>query len=63
MDFSDPNLLSIGLLMAAPIFALGLLNLALRPRGGGFLRGWTGAVFIGICWIAAIAMILARLGN
>jgi len=62
MDFSDPNLFYIGLLMAAPILVLGLLNLALRRRGGGFLRGWTGAVFIGICWVAAFAMILARVG-
>lgn len=63
MDFSDPTMVQIGLLLAVPILALGLLNLLLRKRGGGFLRGWTGALFIGLCWAAAIVMILKRLGS
>lgn len=60
MNFSDPKLLYIAMLLAVPVLTVSLLNLLLRKRGG-LLRGWTGALFIGLCWIGALALIVIRL--
>ena len=59
MNFSDPALLYLAVALAVPIAAMAMLNWALRNRGG-FAKGWTGAVFIGICWVAAIVVIINR---
>lgn len=60
MDFSDKYLV---LLAAVLALLTGLVALAnwLNRRHGGFVRGWAGAIFIGVCWLAALAFIMLKL--
>ena len=60
MDFSNPTLFHAGLLIALPVLVMALLNWLLRGRGG-LAPGWTGAVFIALCWITALTIIVMRL--
>jgi len=59
MDFSDKYLQLLALFLAV---LMGLVELAnwLNRKHGGFVRGWAGAIFIGVCWIAALAMIILK---
>ena len=52
MNFSDQTYLALGI-------TLGLLNWVLRNHGG-FARGWAGAIFVGICWAAGLAIIVVK---
>jgi len=49
----------IAIVLLAVMSVVGLLNW-LNRRHGGFARGWAGAIFIGICWMGAIAVILLK---
>jgi len=62
MNYSDPALVYLSVALAVPLAAMAMLNWAFRNRGG-FARGWAGAVFIGICWIAAIVVIIERVSS
>ena len=59
MDFSNPFLQVIAVVLG---FLMALVAGAnwLNRRHGGFMRGWSGAVFISVCWIAAIALIMLK---
>jgi hypothetical protein len=60
MDFSDKYLLWLAVFLAV---LMGLVELAnwLNRKHGGFVRGWAGAIFITVCWVAAMAMIVLKL--
>jgi len=45
--------------LAAAMAAVGALNW-LNRRHGGFVKGMGGAIFIGICWTAAILAIVLK---
>jgi hypothetical protein len=62
MNFSDESLLYLGVALAMPIATLTIVNWMRRDRGG-FARGWTGAIFIGICWIAGLAFIIEKVSQ
>lgn len=62
MNFSDEALVYLGVALAVPLAAVALLNWIFRKRGG-FARGWTGAFFIGICWIAALVFIIEKVSS
>lgn len=62
MDLSNHQLQVLGIVLAVVMGAIALGNW-LNRRHGGFLRGWAGAVFIGICWIAAITVIVLRVAG
>ncbi|MFT3791777.1 MAG: hypothetical protein QM741_12050 [Rudaea sp.] len=62
MNFSDPTYLILALALALPMAILAVLNGLLRERGG-FLRGWAGAIFVGLCWMAALGFIVRRLAE
>ena len=57
---SDPLLWVIMLVVAVSVAATGLLRWLYRRRGG-LTAGWGGALFVGLCWIAALALIVHRL--
>lgn len=59
MNLSDQTYLIIGAVIALPIAIVVMLNWLLRNRGG-FARGWAGAVFVGLCWTVAMAIIVTR---
>ena len=59
MDFSNPFLQAIAVVMALLMSLVAAVNW-LNRRHGGFMRGWSGAVFISVCWIAAIALIMMK---
>jgi len=57
------NALQILFLTLAIVMAVvGALNW-LNRRHGGFARGWAGAIFIGICWGAAILVIWTKVNS
>jgi len=60
MNLSDPVYLILGIALALPMAIVALLNWLLRKRGG-FLRGWSSAVFVGACWVAAMILVVYRL--
>jgi len=62
MDLSNHQLEVLAIVLAIVMGAIALGNW-LNRRHGGFLRGWAGAVFIGICWIAAIAVIFIKVSH
>jgi len=62
MDFSDPYMQLLGIVIAAVMAAIAGVNW-LNRRHGGFLRGWAGGVFIAICWFGVIGAILLRLNR
>jgi len=62
MNYSDPAFAYLAAVLAVPIAAMAALNWAFRNRGG-FAKGWTGAVFIGICWVAALVFIFTRVAS
>jgi len=59
MDFSDKYL---GAFAIAAALAMGGVAAAnwLNRRHGGFVKGWAGAIFIGICWTSAMLWLLVR---
>ena len=59
MDFSDTYLQTFGVISAALMGSTALANW-LNRRHGGFMKGWAGALFIAICWTAALAFIALR---
>ena len=59
MNYSDEFLIQLCAALAVPIALLTILNWIFRKRGG-IAKGWTGAVFIGICWVASLLLILKR---
>jgi len=62
MDFSDSTYLWLALLLGIPTSLLLLADFLLRKRGG-VMRGWKGTVFIGLCWVAAFAVIIHRVAT
>jgi hypothetical protein len=56
---SNQFLLLLGLLLAVPVVVVAVLNWSFRSQGG-IAKGWGGALFIGLCWIATVALILQR---
>lgn len=59
MDLSNHYLQILGIVLAVLMGVVELINW-LNRRHGGFMRGWAGALFIGVCWAAALAMIVLR---
>lgn len=59
MNFFDQTYLTIGIVLSLPMMMVALLNWALRNHGG-FARGWTGAIFVGICWVASMVVIVLK---
>ncbi len=59
MDFSAPYLQVLSIVLAVLMGAAAFANW-LNRRRGGFMRGWEGAIFIAVCWIAALVLILLR---
>ncbi len=59
MNLSDRFYLILGIVLALPMIVVALLNLLLRNRGG-FARGWAGAIFVGMCWAAGMALIVFK---
>ena len=62
MDLSNHYLQVLGVVLAVVMGGIALANW-LNRRHGGFLRGWAGAVFIGICWFAAIVAIVLKVAD
>jgi len=58
--FTDNFLIILAIVLAILLGITALANWLLRSRGG-FLKGWAGAVFIGACWIAGLALIVSEL--
>lgn len=59
MVYSNQMLLIIVSLIVASVAVTALANWFYRRRGGVAV-GWAGALFIGLCWIAAFALIIHR---
>lgn len=60
MDFSDPYMQTLGIVLAAVMGTIAGANW-LNRRHGGFLRGLAGGVFIAICWFGVLGAIVLRL--
>lgn len=60
MDFSDKYLQALAATLAVLMGLVALVNW-LNRKHGGFVRGWAGAIFIGVCWVAALASIYLKL--
>jgi hypothetical protein len=60
MNFSEAFLLNLSIVLAVSMAMLAVLNWVFRKHGGT-AKGWAGAVFIGICWIAALVFIIKKL--
>lgn len=56
---SDPMLWIFMLAIVVSVVASALLKWLYRKRGG-VATGWGGALFIGLCWIATLALIIYR---
>jgi len=61
MDFSDKYLEVLGAFLAVLMGLVAIVNW-LNRKHGGFARGWAGAIFIGVCWIAGLVLIVLKLG-
>lgn len=59
MDFSDNYLQVLAIVLAALMGSVELINW-LNRRHGGFVKGWAGAIFIGVCWTAAMVFIVLK---
>jgi len=59
MDHANEVLLLIAALVAVPSLVAGTMYWTHR-RGIGVVKGWGGALFILLGWIAALALILYR---
>lgn len=59
MDLGNPSLLFLAILLAAPVLLVALINVVFHPRGG-IVRGLGGALFIAVCWVAAVGSIVWR---
>ena len=59
MNLSNEFLVNLSIVLAVSMAALALLNWMFRKHGG-IAKGWAGAVFIGICWIAALVFIIKK---
>lgn len=59
MDFSNTYLQILGAILLALMGSIAIANW-LNRRHGGFLKGWGGAIFIAICWIAVMALIALK---
>ena len=62
MNFSDPTLVWLALLIAVPSTVLLVADFLARKRGG-VMRGWKGTVFIALCWVGAFAVIIHRVAS
>lgn len=60
MNLSNQIYVLLGLVLALPMAVVALLNWLLRNRGG-FARGWAGAIFVAMCWIAGMILIVTRI--
>jgi len=59
MDFAQRYNAVLLIVLLAVLSAIALINW-LNRRHGGFMKGWAGAVFIAVCWTAAIAYIVLQ---
>lgn len=59
MNLSDQLYLILAVVLGLPMVVVALLNWLLRNRGG-FARGWAGAIFVGMCWAAGMALIVSK---
>jgi hypothetical protein len=59
MDHANEVLLLVAALVAVPSLVAGTMYWTHR-RGVGVVKGWGGALFILLCWIAALGLILYR---
>lgn len=62
MDLSNQTLLLLGVLLATPVVVVAIVNLIFHPRDG-IARGFGGALFIGLCWVATIALIVLKVSE
>ena len=62
MDLSNQTLLLLGVLLMTPVVVVAILNLIFHPRNG-IARGFGGALFIGLCWVATIGLIIHKVAN
>ncbi|MET0225149.1 MAG: hypothetical protein ABW187_01790 [Dokdonella sp.] len=62
MNLSSHTLLLLAVLLAAPVVVVALVNLIFRPSGG-IAKGLGGALFIGLCWAATIALIVQKVAD
>jgi len=60
MNATDTLLNILFVTLAVVMAVVGVLNW-LNRRHGGFAKGFAGAFFIGICWAAAILIIVVRI--
>lgn len=59
MNLSDQLYLILAVVLGLPMVVVALLNWVFRNRGG-FARGWAGAIFVGMCWAAGMALIVFK---
>lgn len=59
MDFSNAYLQLLGAILLALMGSVAIANW-LNRRHGGFMKGWSGAIFIAVCWIAVMVFIVLR---
>jgi len=62
MDLSNQTLLLLGVLLTTPVVVVAIVNLIFHPRNG-IVRGFGGALFIGLCWVATIGLIIQKVAN
>ncbi|HEY0233023.1 MAG TPA: hypothetical protein VGC55_17380 [Dokdonella sp.] len=62
MDLSNQTLLLLVVLLLTPVVMVAIINLIFRPRSG-IARGLGGALFIGLCWVATIALIVQKVSD
>ena len=62
MNFADSTYVWLALVLAVPVSVLLIADFLLRKRGG-VMRGWKGAVFIAMCWVASFALIIHRVAS
>ncbi len=62
MDLSNQTLLLLVVLLATPVVLVAIINLIFHPRNG-LAKGFGGALFIGLCWAATIALIVQKVSN
>ncbi|MQU09650.1 hypothetical protein [Pseudomonas helleri] len=60
MTMNESGWRLILVLLALPVLAVGLLNVAFRKRGG-IGKGWGGVVFVGLAGLVALLAILEKI--
>ncbi|MCD9033243.1 hypothetical protein LDO32_16075 [Luteimonas sp. Y-2-2-4F] len=61
MHLNDITWILVALLVVVPVLIVAVLRFAFRHRGG-IGTGIGGAIFVTLCWVAALAIILYRVG-